>query len=730
MKKYFFAFIILGYTLISFLLYPHLWKQLVHDESKENAVYGEVVAAGWGMEQLYQNIREGKNPFEYRLGQLYPFGNSLLSTDSGNGFFFLALRPWFSIHQSFSLVVIFSVVMGAFGMYLMLVKLGVQKALAFILGAGFGFTTILQPRMGHLTYMSIYVFPWFIYSVIKMRLIWTALFLALSLYHNLYYFVILVLIAGWLLVHHAWTNRGRIKEEVWKYRKQIVTFVVATLVFLSPWLTTFVKIARFEGLPTTSGWGGAIEFSADIFGVLIPSTYSKYLWTFNDYLGKRLPFVAAIFEEHIYPGMIILLGMTAIIWQWRRLQSKERDELAPWIMGALGFWILTLGPFLHILGKWKVNLDGIPFVIPLPFAFLHYLPFMDNIRSPGRLAIGMVFFGYAVIGVFLAKSKLTTTKTKYSLLIGVLTVIFLVDHPFNYAPAKPRELPIEIYETIKNDQGQFAVYEMPSAVRDGFKYFGNLESLDFVSGQLIHGKPMIAGYFGRVPDFKRDYLAHNPLFGYLGRIMDQGVEHNGAIDRTELEKWRVIDADLGRQAAELVDLKYVVLQDDAFYSASASTTLTKLSYEKIMADNNFSLWQTELLNLEIAEVRVGQVGDDMNLGVGWRGRDKDFRWAGKTSSILLRLKNEGKYRLVVEGATYYRDQDARVYINQRYVGKLAFDQTVKRRVLSLKDSLSSGLITIHLIFPDAYQPIKVEPGNRDESQLSARISYVGLEALE
>lgn len=730
MKKYLLAVIFLAYTMMSFLFYPHLWRQLVHDESKGNAVYGEVVAASWGMEQLYQNIREGKNPFEYRLGQLYPFGNSLLSTDSGNGFFFLALRPWLSIHQSFSLVVIFSVVMAATGMYLMLTKLGVQKALAFVLGAGFGFTTILQPRMGHLTYMSIYVFPWFIYSIIKNRPIWAGLFLALSLYHNLYYFVILVLIAGWLLVNYAWTHRGRLQEQARIYQKQIITFLIASLVFLSPWLTMLAKVARFEGLPTTTGWGGAVDFSADIFGVFIPSTYSKHLWTFNDYLGRKLPFVTAIFEEHIYPGIIFLAGIFVLGWQWKKLATTLKKQLTPWLIGTIGFWILTLGPFLHILGKWRVNLEGIPFVIPLPYVILHYLPFMDNIRSPGRLAIGMVFFGYTVVALFLAKNKLVKNKTKYSLLIGALAVIFLVDHQFIYAPGKPRELPMVIYETIKNDPGQFAVYEMPSAVRDGFKYFGNLESLDFVSGQLIHGKPIIAGYFGRVPDFKRDYLAHNPLFGYLGRVMDPGVEQNGAIDRTELDKWNQIDTILARQAAELVDLKYVILQDDAFYSASASAALTELSYKNVMTDNNFSLWQTELEDLEMREVKVGQTGDDMSLGGGWRGRDKDFRWAGKTSSILFRLKDSGKYRLVVEGASYHTEQEARVYINQKYVGKLAFDQEVKLRTLELRDTLLHGLVTIHLIFPQAFQPIKVEPGNLDESELSAKISYVSLEAIE
>ena len=76
MKKYA-VWLALGiYGLMSILMYPHFWRQLWSDDSVSNAVHGEVVAASWGMEQLYQNILAGKNPFDYRLGQLYPFCNS------------------------------------------------------------------------------------------------------------------------------------------------------------------------------------------------------------------------------------------------------------------------------------------------------------------------------------------------------------------------------------------------------------------------------------------------------------------------------------------------------------------------------------------------------------------------------------------------------------------------------------------------------------------------------
>lgn len=701
MKKYLTFFVICGYTLLSGAIYPHLWQQLWNDESSQNAVYGEVTAASWGMEQLYKNILEGNNPFAYRKGQLYPFGNSLLSTDSGNGFFFLLLRPWLSIHQSLSVIVVVSVVMACLGMYLLLKQLGVKRGLAFLLGAAFGFTTVLQPRMGHLTYMAIYVFPWFFYAVLRAKPVMAAIILALALYHNLYYFVILGLMSVWMLVYKMWMKR-----------KQMMIFGVACCVLLLPWIIMLLQVKKFEGLPKTIGWGGAIDFSADLFGILVPSTYSRFLGGWTERIGMRLPFAWGIFEQHIYPGMIILLGMTAIIWQWRRLRAKERGELVPWIMGALGFWILTLGPFLHVLGKWKVSLEGIPFVIPLPFIFLHYLPLMNNIRSPGRLAIGLVFFAYVAIGLWLKR------RDKGWIIIGILSLIFVLDHPFKYAPAIAREIPTKIYQSIGNDSEYFSVYEMPSALRDGFKYFGNLESLDFINGQIIHNKPVLAGYFGRVSDFKREYYADNPFLGYMGRLMDAGVENNGAIDRTELPKWQNLDLVGSRRAIELLDLKYVVLQNDAIYSASASAALKQLDFRTIMKENNFSLWQRDLENKEILEVIVGQPGDEINLGVGWRGRDKNFRYMGKVGSVMFRLRQARPMQLVIEGEAYHQGQTAQVYLNHKLIGEIEFKAETQKHEL-LIELIPSGLVTVHLVFPHAYQ--------LDEVKLSAKIMRISLE---
>lgn len=715
------------YIVLSLWIHPHFWQQLYRDDASTNAVYGEVVAAEWGMEQLYQNVLAGKNPFGYQDGQLYPFGNSLLSTDSGNGFFFVFLRPWLSINQSLSVVIIASVVMACLGMYLLLTTMGVTRGVAFWLGASFGFTTILQPRMGHLTYMSIYVFPWFFYAVSKTKPILAAIVLVLTLYLNLYYFVTLGILIGIVGGYYLWNNRKRLREILGIYQLKLMMFVGATIVFISPWLIMFVRVLKFEGLPVTEGWGGAVDYSADLLGILIPSAYSKNLWVINDWIGKRLLFATSIFEGHIYPGIIILLGLPIILLSWRKLIGSQKKLIAPWAWGAILFWILTLGPFLHLAGKWRINLEQIAVVIPLPFVLLHYLPFVENVRSPGRLAVGMVFLAYVAIGLWIRQSKTLNRSGYYGLILVMLGMLFAVDSPLMYAPAQARVLPNQIYQTLANESDGGSVYEMPSAVRDGFKYFGNLESLDFVTGQLIHQKPMIAGYFGRVPDYKREYLANNPFFGYMGRLMDPGVEHNGAIDRTELPKWQRMDPEMSKKAIDLVGLKYVVLQSDASYSASASAALTGLGFTNRQTDYNFDLWVREAKVRDILEVKVGQPGDEIFMGQGWRGRDKSFRWGGKTTSIMLRTAKSGEYELIVNGASYYKPQTAEVYLNQHYVGKLSFETDEKELRLKLTE-VKEGLLTLHFIFPRAYQPLVVEPGNADESYLAVRLSSVKLEA--
>ena len=65
-----------------------------------------------------------------------------------------------------------------------------------------------------------------------------------------------------------------------------------------------------------------------------------------------------------------------------------------WLGVGLTFWVLALGPVLHINGQTMLLPGGGE--IPLPYALLNRLPFLDIMRSISRLDV-MVMLSLAVL---------------------------------------------------------------------------------------------------------------------------------------------------------------------------------------------------------------------------------------------------------------------------------------------------------------------------------------------
>ena len=66
------------------------------------------------------------------------------------------------------------------------------------------------------------------------------------------------------------------------------------------------------------------------------------------------------------------------LWAFRR-----RPEVVFWGWTALGAWVLSLGPVLHIWGQ--SDFGGLR--VPLPYAALYYLPFFNILRVPARFSV-------------------------------------------------------------------------------------------------------------------------------------------------------------------------------------------------------------------------------------------------------------------------------------------------------------------------------------------------------
>lgn len=733
----FFAYLFIN-ILFNFNLF---WKELFIDSSKIGAVWGEVQAYEWLTDKFYQTFIHGGNPFEVVKNMLYPFGLSLGLVDAGNAIYFILLRPFFSIHQTMSAVIILSLLLANLGMYLLLRKLKINQFIAFIIGAAYGYTTFLMPRGGHLSYWCHYLFPWFYYCSINLVInkdkrikiassVGVAFFFVMTLWSNFYYFIILLLSIFSFILYFLIEERkiilNKIKE-VWHFL--LFTFFSIVL-FLIPWFIALYNQIFFDVLPKTEGWGGAIQFSADIINYFIPSEYGYYVTKYPFlikpvYFIVRLlvPNISPIFENFTYPGVIILISYFFLFIFSKKLNKKIKKNIKPFLIISILFFLLTLGPFLHVFGHWGLTVDeGIRIVIPLPYIVFHYLPFMSNIRVPGRLVVGFIFFAYIVSAYVVNDLLRNKSKKVRTFIIASLFLIFILDHRYYVSTdSVPRQIyPYRIYEEIKKDKSFFSVLEIPFTVRDGFTYFGDQSAFQMIEGESIFNKPVLGGYTGRIANYKKKYYQDNPFLGYIGRLIDGDLLINPGIEKNNLKDWNQINLIKSEEAVNFLDLKYIVINNEKHYSASVSAILKDLGYFKRKNDKQFTLWSRILEKKEFLSIDLNNKLDITFLGFGWHDPEKDYRLVDRKSSTMFKLNSVRPMILNFQVEAFYKEQPLIIYINKKKVAKLNIKTKKQNYSIPISKDLDKGINTIYFVFDRYYRPFDVIPNSLDKRQLAAK----------
>lgn len=747
-KRFEIILMIIGYFLVNIFFNLFLfWNQLVFDQSKVGAVWGEVQAYEWLTEKFYQSLVSGQNPFGLIKNMLYPFGFYLGLVDAGNGLFFPLFKPFLSTHQTMSIIIALSLLLANIGMYFLLRKLNISKVIAFIIGAAFGYMTFLMPRGGHLTYWSHFVFPWFYFFVINfftsknnlrkiLNIVGSSFLFVLTLWLNFYYFVMLLISIFSLLIYLFIFERKLFFQQLLKTWKYLLLKAILIFVFLSPWLMALYEMFIFDQVPKIDGWGGAIEFASDLFNYFIPSNYS-YLFTkypfllkpFNLFLQLFTPNARLIFENFTYPGVIILASFFFLIVFYRKINKETKRNLWPFLFTSLVFFILTLGPFLHVFGHWALTVDeGIKIVIPLPYIILHHIPFLNNIRVPGRLIVGFIFFAYIVSAYLINYYLRNKTEKVKKIFFLVLFIVFILDQRYYVDPsAIPlNERPYQIYNLIKKDHDKATVLEIPFTVRDGFTYFGDGDAFQMIIGESIHQKPVLGGYTGRIANYKKAYYQNNPFLGFIGRVIDGDLVKNPGIDKSDLLRWQNIDIEKSKEAIDFLDLKYIITNDERKYMATLSAILNDLGFTKVNKDKFYSLWERLPDNREFLNIDMKDPFSSTYLGFGWHDPENGLRWADRKSSVMFKIDKLKRFNLNFKASAFYKDQQITIYLNKKKIARIDMTTDVKEYSIPINENFQPGINTVYFIFDRYYRPFDVISGSLDKRQLSGQFYQIYL----
>lgn len=739
-------FVLAGFVVVNLLFnYKFFWHQLIVDTSLKGGVFGETQIYEWGMNHLYKSLVAGYNPFGTTTSVFYPFGIDFTTNDYGFGFFFVFFRPFLSIHQSFYVILPLSLLAANIGMYKLLRLLRIDRSISFLIGLAYGYMTFLTVRLGHANYFAIYVFPWFYYFLLlffKLSQRWTktaatlgvSFIFVTTIWLNMYFFIILILSLFSMGIYMMLTNIRLVFTQIKKNYWYGLLFIFFSLVMLSPWLRVLYDIAKFDEPPQSRGWGGAIEYSSDLFGFFIPSTYNYYYGPLVKRLISNVQFARGIFENFTYPGVIILASYGFYFLFKRQIPQKINRTLRPYVIASFVFLILTLGPFLHVLGRWGLAVEGgNRIAVPLPYFIMHYVPFLANIRAPGRLIVGFIFFAYIVVAYMLSYFLRNKSLFVKYLFFIVIFIIFIIDHryPDNITP-EVTHYPYTLYKTIGQDVQDVSVLDIPFAVRDGFTYFGDINGFTTLAvGQPYHQKYSLGGYFGRVSRFKIRYYQDNPFLGFLGRVIDPDLVKSPRTDLSDLANWRVPNRELSKDVINFLDIKYIVTDDKRPYTATLSAFFAELGYENKKQDGSFSLWEREPEKIEYLDIDIGAPGDSTYLGMGWNVSEKGTRWLYGRGSVMFRVLTPRAFNLQFMAASFYRAQKVTVYVNKQRIARIRMETRMKQYSVPVPPGyVNTGINTVFFVFEKMYRPFDVMSGSTDMRYLSAKFNNVQLSEVE
>jgi len=405
----------------------------------------------------------------------FPHGTSLIghTLNPFNGFVALAFLPWLSLHMTYNLILTGSFVATGWTTYLLAMRLNIGRAGSLLSGAIVTFSNYHfahaqgQLQLESFEWVPIFFLFWitFLQKPQYRYAAGSAIALFLILLCDYYYTLYALLGAAIITVSYGF--RFITRENLPKYARAIVPFILLTLILCGPFVWALNHLAR-EG--TMWGVHSSNEFSLDLLSPFVPGGHWRFA-SLTEPLWSR--WSSNIHENSTYLGWTVIM---LILFSWRRRKEIQTLFLPEWFWVMIVFFILALGPSLHVEGH-EFHKIILPYrLLERVFPLLRISGCPIRMISMVVLAVGLI--AGAGFSFWLERNPRTP-----------VVILFLMVMALEYWP---QPLPATLL-TIPG-YVQALANAPPGAVIDAVS--GQTWMLYY---QTIHGKPIGLGYISRVP---------------------------------------------------------------------------------------------------------------------------------------------------------------------------------------------------------------------------------------
>lgn len=574
----------------------------------------------------------------------YPVGVSLASSTITplNAAASIPLQLAFGLVGAYKIIWILSFILSGFGTFLLVKYLVGDSRAAFVSGLIFMFCPYhFAHALGHMNLTSMQWIPFYVLFLIKTingRNRSNAFFAGFFLFLNAiscYYYLIYLSTFTIIYLLYMWRSYDEVQniETIRKVGIMTVSFVIVFTPFMYP---VMKEILNSDSVY----YGGFVVYSADLLGFFIPSIFHPI---FKD-------FVAPIYNNFTGNGAeyTVFVGYTVIILSIIAIIKVKIKDIKFWVLSAVIFFVLSLGPILHINGIINIVLDGYSTHIPLPYAILMHIPIFSLARVPSRWTVLLmlslaVLAGYGLKYLF----DLETTKKKNNMNILFIFVICLILFEFLAIPftMSSAEVP-EFYKQISNDGENYAIFEVPN--------FAHIVTFsDYMYYQSVHEKMIVNGYVSRVPGNVTEFFTNKPIFSHL-IYLQPSFEYEDILNQNV--------TDICPSVLNYYNIRYIVLHEDRMNSDKLSSVNQFL---QMSIGAPFLIYEND--SIVVYKIKTDSISKNliMSLGASWHGLEDwggtPTRWMENDATLIIESEEDRTAVLSFQAISFYRPRTLEMY---------------------------------------------------------------------
>lgn len=423
----------------------------------------------------------------------------------------------------------------------------------------------------------------------------------------------------------------------------LLALVVTVGIGVAPLALNLLEDTQRYGYYLAPGLGRVQIFSAELVSYLVPSFQ-------NPLLGAWGNSVTTANTSYAFVGWAVLaLALLGLVTAWARPAARF------WGATALFFALVLLGATLSV--------GGTDTGIPMPFALLRALPFINANRYPVRFNVMLML---ALTPLVAWGAQWLLTRAGGALVLAALGVVMLVEQLVVPLPLSDLRV-APVFEQIAREPGDFTVLDLPLGWRNSVAIQGDIDfGAQFL--QTVHHKRLLGGLTSRNPLFKYQYYREIPVLNSI-ILLEEG-------DRVD-DAARARDRELAPQVRDFFDIRYVEVQRALTPPGVLEYVQSVLPLTEIYSDTTRTIYRAARAEVTVPANSARTLldpGSDLSRmafddmwGRPQAEGDVGFRWAtAPDARIWLRLPDaDATLRLRLRGA--HADQRVDLKVNETAV---------------------------------------------------------------